>query len=30
MKDLGNARVMLGIEIKRDRMNHKLFISQSE
>ena len=30
MKDLGAARVMLGIEIKRDRTNRKLFVCQSE
>ena len=30
MKDLGPARVMLGIEIRRDRANRKLFISQQE
>ncbi len=30
MKDLGQAKVMLGIEICRDRMNRQLFISQSE
>ncbi len=30
MKDLGAARVMLGIEITRDRANRQLLISQSE
>ncbi len=30
MKDLGDARTMLGIEISRDRANKKLFIGQSE
>ena len=30
MKNLGPAHIMLGIEIQRDRPNHKLFISQSE
>ncbi len=30
MKDLGPAKVMLGIEITRDRKNRKLFISQRE
>ncbi len=30
MKDLGPARVMLGIESTRDRANRQLFISQSE
>ena len=30
MKDLGAARVMLGIEIERDRTNRKLFVCQSE
>jgi len=30
MKDLGVARVMLGIEISRDRTNRNLFINQSE
>ena len=30
MKDLGEAKVMLGIEIKRDRRNRQLFVSQSE
>ena len=30
MKDLGAARVMLGIEIKRDRTNRKLIVCQSE
>jgi len=30
MKDLGQARVMLGIEITRDRKNRQLFISQHE
>ncbi len=30
MKDLGNARVMLGLGIKRDHMNRKPFTSQRE
>ena len=30
MKNLGPANVMLGIEIRRDRSNRKLFISQTE
>ena len=30
MKDLGQAKVMLGIEITRDRKNRKLFISQEQ
>ena len=30
MKDLGPAKVMLGIEISRDRKNRKLFISQQQ
>ncbi len=30
MKDLGNAKIMLGIEIRRDRKNRQLFVSQSE
>ncbi len=30
MKDLGISRVMLGIEIRRNRPNRKLFINQSE
>ncbi len=30
MKDLGPAKVMLGIEITRDRTNRKIFISQKE
>ncbi len=30
MKDLGNASVMLGIEITRNRRNRQLFISQSD
>ena len=30
MKDLGTAKVMLGIEIIRDRKNRKLFISQQQ
>lgn len=30
MKDLGKAKVMLRIEIKRDRPNRKLFINQAE
>lgn len=30
MKDLGPARIMLGIQIERDRVNRKLFISQKD
>ena len=30
MKDLGQAKVMLGIEIKRNRPNRQVFVSQSE